>query len=238
VTSVNSATIDQDERAVKVNDDEVWTAIDAQRVRTADLLETLAPEDWDHASLCDGWTVRDVAAHLTLQQLQLVEALLGALRHPGSLNHMIRETARNKAGQPTDRLIAEIRAMVGSRRHNVGLTHLETLIDIVVHGQDIAVPLSRELAVPVEAAATAAMRVWSCRASRRDRWKARVFRRLPYERYRFTATDTSWSVGDGPEIHGPILAILLVLTGRPAGLSNLAGEGAAQLADQFGLAPS
>ena len=33
--------------------------------------------------------------------------------------------------------------MVGSRRHNVGVTPYETLIDIVVHGQDIAVPLGR-----------------------------------------------------------------------------------------------
>lgn len=101
-------------------------------------------------------------------------------------------------------------------RNNIGLTDLETLIDIVVHGQDIAIPLSRQLAVPVEVAATAATRVWSYRASRRERWKARVFRPLPYECYRFAATGTSWSVGSGPEIRGPILAILLVLTGRPA----------------------
>jgi uncharacterized protein (TIGR03083 family) len=235
---VNPATIDQDERAVDMNDDEAWTAIDAQRIRTADLLETVASEEWDHRSLCDGWTVRDVAAHLTLQQVGLVEGLRIASRHPGSLNHMIREAARSKAALPTDRLIAEIRAMVGSRRHNVGVTHLETLIDIVVHGQDIAVPLSRELEVPVEAAVTAATRVWSYRASRLGRWKAGVFRRLPYESYRFTATDTSWSVGDGSEVHGPVLAILLVLTGRPAGLAHLAGEGADRLAEQLNFAQS
>jgi uncharacterized protein (TIGR03083 family) len=223
---------------VDMNEDEIWSAIDAQRVRTADLLETLAPEEWDHPSLCEGWTVRDVAAHLTLQQLNLVDGLLGALRHPGSLNHVIRETAPSKAALPTDRLISEIRATVGSRRRNVGQTHLETLIDIVVHGQDIAIPLSRELAVPVEATATAATQVWSYRAVRRGRWKPRVFRRIPYERYRFTATDTSWSIGDGPEIHGPVLAILLVLTGRPAGLTYLAGEGLDKLAEQLDSARS
>jgi uncharacterized protein (TIGR03083 family) len=223
---------------VDMNDDEVWSAIDAQRLRTVDLLETLAPKEWDHRSLCDGWTVRDVAAHLTMQQEGLGSALLGALRHPGSLNHMIRETARSRAALPTDRLVADIRATVGSRRHNMGVTHLETLVDIVVHGQDIAVPLCRELPVPVEAAAAAATRVWSYRTTRRDRKKARVFRSLPYERYRFTATDTSWSVGGGPEIHGPVLAILLVLTGRSAGLSHLAGESTATLAEQLDLAQS
>ena len=46
----------------------VWGAIDDQRTRTADLLERLSTEQWDHPSLCQGWTVRHVAAHLTLQQ--------------------------------------------------------------------------------------------------------------------------------------------------------------------------
>jgi uncharacterized protein (TIGR03083 family) len=221
--------MDQNGKTVNMDEYEVWSAIDAQRVRTADLLENLTPEEWTYPSLCAGWTVRDVAAHLTLQQMSLLDTLLAALRHPGSPNRTIREAARSKAAQPTDELIAEIRATVGSRRNNIGLTHLETLIDIVVHGQDIAIPLSRELPVPVEVAATAATRVWSYQASRRERWKARVFRRIPYERYRFAATDTSWSVGSGPEIRGPMLALLLVLTGRPAGLAHLTGEGADSL---------
>jgi hypothetical protein len=58
----------------------------------------------------------------------------------------------------------------------------------------------------------------------------------PYERYRFTATDTSWSVGTGPEIDGPVLAILLVLAGRPAGLPHLTGDGAATLVARVGFA--
>lgn len=213
-----------------MNDDELWNAIDTQRFRTADLLDSLAPGDWDQASLCGAWTVRDVAAHLTLQQMSLGGALVEAFRHPGGVNRVIRESARSRAGLPRDQLIAEIRGMVGSRRHNFGLTGMETLIDIVVHGQDIAIPLARTLAVPIEAAATAADRVWSCRSTRMGRAKMRVFHEIPAEGYRLTATDTRWTVGDGPEIRGPILAILLLLTGRPAGLSQLTGEGATALA--------
>ena len=107
-----------------MNEDEVWAAIDSQRLRTADLLEELSDDEWRHPSLCKGWTVRDVAAHLTLQQLGLGAALRSAITHPSSLggvNRMIRTSARIKADQPTERLIAEIRAMVGSRRHNIGL---------------------------------------------------------------------------------------------------------------------
>lgn len=59
-----------------MGDDDVWAVIDLQRRRTADLLAGLSGEQWDHPSLCEGWTVRDVAAHLTLQQLGLGAALL------------------------------------------------------------------------------------------------------------------------------------------------------------------
>ncbi len=143
-----------------MNDDELWAAIDAQRLRTADLLGELTPREWGRPSLCEGWSVRDVAAHLTLQQMTLGSALRGTLRHPGSLNHIIRATAQDRAALAPEEIVAEIRAMVGSRRHNVGVTPYETLIDIVVHGQDIAVPSGRALEVPPTVAATAASRVW------------------------------------------------------------------------------
>ena len=86
--------------------------------------------------------------------------------------------------------------------------------DILVHSQDIAIPLRRRLDVPTEAAAIAATQVWSSQDSRKGRLLSRVFRPVPYRSYRLIATDTEWAVGDGPEIRGPILAILLLLTGR------------------------
>lgn len=204
-----------------MNDDELWAAIDAQRLRTTDLLETLDPDDWARRSLCEGWTVRDVAAHLTQQQMTIAEGLRTALRHPGSLNHMIQASVRERSAQPTEQLIAGIRAMVGSRRHNIGVTPLETLIDIVVHGQDIAVPLGRSLNVPPEVAAMAADRVWSYQATRRGRRMAKVFKPMPYDGRRLVATDTDWSVGEGAELRGPMLAILLMLTGRSVVLPQL-----------------
>jgi uncharacterized protein (TIGR03083 family) len=216
-----------------VNDDEVWAAIDTQRLRTTDLLDTLAPEEWDLPSLCEGWTVHDVAAHLTLQQMTLGPALLGALRHPGSINHVIAASARDRAGHPPDQLVAEIRAMVGSRRHVVGLSPRETLIDNVVHAQDIAVPTGRVLEVPPEVAATAATQVWRDRSTRLGRVKSAVFRRLPYDGHRLVATDVDWSAGEGPEIRGPALALLLLLTGRPAAVPQLDGEGRTDLVDRL-----
>ncbi|WP_147017792.1 maleylpyruvate isomerase family mycothiol-dependent enzyme, partial [Kocuria turfanensis] len=208
-----------------MDDDELWAVIDRQRRRTAEMLDGLSEEQWKHPSLCEGWTVRDVAAHLTLQQMGLGAAILSVLRHPGGLNRTIREAARSRALLPPERLVAQLRATVGSRRHNVGLTALETLVDILVHGQDIAVPLGLDLEVAPEAAAVAADRVWS----HRGRARGRVFADLPLGGHRFTATDVAWSVGEGPEARGPIVALLLLLTGRRAGLSRLSGDGAESL---------
>lgn len=210
-----------------MDDDGVWAAIDRQRLVTADLLESLSDEQWAHASLCDGWTVRDVAGHLTLQQMGLGAAVLTGIRHPGGLNRIIRDSARSRAGAPVEQLIAQIRAMVGSRRHNVGVTVREALMDSLVHGQDIAIPLGLTLDMPAEPAAVAATTVWSC-----GKGKGRVFRRIPLQGFRLTATDTSWTVGDGPDIFGPISAILLLLTGRPVALPRLTGDGASAVRRQ------
>jgi hypothetical protein len=47
--------------------------------------------------------------------------------------------------------------------------------------------------------------------------------------FRLTATDTSWSTGDGPIVRGPMAALLLVCCGRLAALPQLSGDGAAEL---------
>jgi uncharacterized protein (TIGR03083 family) len=201
--------------------DQVWQVIDAQRLKLASLLEQLSPDEWQQPSLCAGWTVADVAAHLTLQQLDLAGAIGMMARWRGSLDRTIHDAAcRRAAAWPTGQIIAGIRDMTGSRRHNIGVTYLETLTDILVHGQDIAIPVGRHHDMPPRAAATAASRVLSMR------WP----RPLPAARkvagFRLTATDISWSTGQGPQVSGPIGAILLACTGRLTALPQLSGEGA------------
>ena len=112
--------------------------------------------------------------------------------------------------------------MLASRRHNAFVTPLETLTDILVHSQDIAIPLGLDLAMRPTASTLAATRRWDTRGT----WLAIVFRRLSLEGYRLTATDTHWTPGQGPEVTGPIGALLLLLTGRDAALEHLTGDGA------------
>jgi uncharacterized protein (TIGR03083 family) len=204
--------------------DQIWQAVDAHRADLTALLDELTDDEWRQPSLCTGWTVRDVAAHLTLQQLRFRD-LPGIMRHwRGNLDRTNQHVARLRAqARTTGQIIAEIRAMIGSRRHNMGVTPLETLCDILVHSQDIAIPLGRRLDLPTDASAVAAGRVLSMR------WPPPlpVVRKLAG--LRLTATDTAWSVGSGPELRGPMAALLLVCCGRFVALSQLSGDGVAEL---------
>lgn len=211
--------------AVVVNRDQIWQAIDAQRTSLTDLLEHLADDEWLQPSLCAGWTVRDVAAHLTLQQLGPGATLGMMFKWQGSLDRTIQHVARRRAVTLTTRqIIAEIRGMIGSRRHTFGVTYLETLTDILVHSQDIALPLGRRLGMPPEVAAVAASRVLSMR------WPPPLPSARKMAGIRLSATDTSWSAGDGPEVRAPMAALLLVCCGRLAALPQLSGEAAPDLA--------
>lgn len=211
--------------------DAVWAAIDDQRGRTADLLDRLTPEQWEHPSLCRGWTVRHVAAHLTLQQQGFRDVAGFVARHPRTLrretlNATIHDSAVIQAQVlSTPEIVSRVRDMIGSRRHNFFVTPLETLTDILVHSQDIAVPLGLDLAMRPHGSALAATRRWDTRGT----WLATVNRRIPVDGYRLVATDTDWTRGQGPEVAGPIGALLLLLTGRAAALDQLTGEGADDL---------
>jgi hypothetical protein len=48
-------------------------------------------------------------------------------------------------------------------------------------------------------------------------------------RVRLTATDVDLSIGTGPEVHGPVLSLLLAASGRRAALADLEGPGVAAL---------
>jgi len=198
--------------------DEVWRVIDSERGSLADLFDSLSDQEWEAPSLCAGWRVRDVAAHLTLAQMGLVPAAVAAVRARGNFDRMIHDSAVRQAGRvPVREYAPRLRAMAGSRRKAPGVSHLEPLIDVLVHGQDVAIPLGRPRPMPVRAAVAAADRVWP------SLYPWRAGRRLTG--FRLAATDCSWSAGDGLLVEGPISAILLLLTGRRAGLAQLSGPG-------------
>jgi uncharacterized protein (TIGR03083 family) len=197
--------------------DEVWRTIDAERAGLADLLEDLSPAEWETPSLCDAWLVRGVAVHLTQAHMGLGPALVAAARARGGFDRMIRDSALRAAPLPPAECARRLRAMVGSRRTAPFLTPLEPLIDVLVHGQDIALPLGRNRPMPARAAAAAAQRAWDLR------FPFHAQRRLAG--LRLAATDADWAVGSGAPVEGPMAALLLLVTGRDAGLDQFTGDG-------------
>ena len=92
------------------------------------------------------------------------------------------------------------------------------LFDVLVHAQDIAIPLGRNHPMPSEAARAGADRVWTMG------WPFWARHRL--RGVRLLATDTDWSAGAGVELRGPIMMLLLLLTGRTmTALPHLSGPG-------------
>ena len=49
-----------------MNREQSWQVITEQRLALAQLLEELSETEWEQPSLCAGWRVRDVAAHVAM----------------------------------------------------------------------------------------------------------------------------------------------------------------------------
>lgn len=211
---------------------DAWAAIDDQRRALVQLLEGLSEEEWRRPSLCERWTVRQVAAHLALQNmtwLALPRVLLDLARH-GGMNGAIHAMACRHAELPVEAIIGEIRDRIGVSQPLPTVTFRETAIDYLVHGQDIAVPLGRALPMPPALAVIAADRVWA---------SPRMFHaRKRLAGYRLVADGVTWAAGQGQEIRGPIGALLLLLTGRPVVLPQLSGPGAAHLRELLPPSPA
>ncbi|WP_405162589.1 maleylpyruvate isomerase family mycothiol-dependent enzyme [Nocardia sp. NBC_01499] len=203
--------------------EQIWRAVAAERTIMAELLADRAESDWDHPSLCADWRVRDVVAHAVLcTRANLGWILVNLIRARGSVHGALRDTAIRYADRVgTRELLAELRASAPSRFVPVGTVPADRLIDMLVHVQDIAIPLGIVREMPSAPARSALDRVWATAA------RFGIDERLAG--YRLVATDIEWSAGDGVLVEGTAGALLLLATGRAAAAAQLTGPGAATL---------
>lgn len=203
--------------------DEVWRHTHEQRRALAALLRDLSEEEWAVASLCEGWTVRDVAAHIMRSAtVTPVEMAVALVRFRGRYNTLVAEDARRAARRPVTELVAQFDRHDGSRRRPFGTAVTDPLLDVLVHSQDIAVPLGRPHPMPIAPAVVAARR-----AQRLSFLFTDSARRRHLE---IRAVDADFAVGAGPLVEGPMSAVLLLLTGRTAAaLPGLSGPGVERL---------
>lgn len=196
-----------------MNTDEIWRCVDDQRVELAGLLEGLSAEQWMAPSLCDGWRVRDVAAHLTHSHMHPVRAIGEAVKSGFRFDSMIRRLGREDRRSQAE-IAAALRGMAGARKKVPGTSVQQPLIELLVHGQDITVPLGIDRPMPVDAAVESAARLSGMRFPLNAAQRVAGIRLVATDADFAAGEGTGEGTGDGAEIHIPIRDVVMILAGR------------------------
>jgi uncharacterized protein (TIGR03083 family) len=201
---------------------DTWELVDAERKDSVALLESLEPQQWEVQSLCTGWKVRDVAAHLSSPaNWQVLPFAVELLRSGMNFNKATQRDAIRRAKRDTKEIVDEYRGTIGKRRKPPGTVPATVLNDMVVHAQDIRRPLGISRQIPED-------RVRTCLDYVKNvgipfGTKKRI------AGVKLVATDIGWTHGDGPEVRGTAEALLMMMNGRKDALKDLDGEGKATL---------
>ncbi len=203
-----------------------WVHIEAERRSLAVQLAGLSTEEWEAPSLCARWRVRDVAAHVAMTPAGAPttwQILSGVARARGDLWRFGCDVAVAWGEErSTEEITTVLDQQAPSRSMPVVTNAQNILLDVLVHGQDIAVPLGLDRPVPTDAGRAALHRVWSMG------WPFHARRRLAG--VTLVATDADLSLGAGPEVRGRLADLLLLATARTdAARARLSGPGLARV---------
>ncbi|RNG17938.1 maleylpyruvate isomerase family mycothiol-dependent enzyme [Streptomyces botrytidirepellens] len=192
-------------------------AIAAERRELADLLDDLTPAQWDTPSLCAGWRVREVAAHMSQGfRYPLPRTLLELLKARGGLHRMTDRLARKDAAASST---AQLAAYLRDNAHHPwtppvgGFT--AALGHDVIHGLDITVALGLDRRVP-EDRVRALLATVDARTLK--------FFGADLTGVQLRADDLDWSYGTGTPLTGTAQDLLLVAYGRRLPPGRLHGE--------------
>ncbi|MHA7217314.1 maleylpyruvate isomerase family mycothiol-dependent enzyme [Arthrobacter sp. MDT1-48-3] len=204
-------------RAVVTAGDALWDLVHAERASLADDLAALSPEQWDLPTLCGEWSVEEVTAHLSAAasvggRTWIRSMLLAGFRPAVHNRRRLSEHRGPTAAATLDRFRAVVNLSIAPSPHLPAY-----LGEIVVHAQDIRRPLGIATQPGVDALLPVA-----------EFFVARNFT-VPSRRVasglRLDATDAPFASGEGPEVRGSLLALVMCLAGRPAYLADLSGPG-------------
>ncbi len=204
---------------------DLFPLIADERRRLADELDALSPQEWEGPSLCAGWSVHVVAAHLNAPWSASVPSVVLALVRTRSIAGAFDRVSRELASKlDPAACVAGLRDHAEDHFTPPGAGPEAPLTDLIVHGADMLQPCGRTAAV-APAALSAALGWLAHGNVRAFVPKGRV------DGLSFEATDLDLTCGRGPEVvRGPAVALCSVLTGRPAMLDQLSGPGVEQLA--------
>lgn len=194
-----------------------WSLVAAERGAIADDVAGLRPEQWATATLCPSWTVRDVVAHMTATASLNPGTFLVRLATTGfNFEKFVNGEIRKHLGPDSGATLAAFRAVQNSTSAPPG-PKPSWLGEVVVHSEDIRRPLGISHAYDLAAVRQVA-----------DFYKGSntlIGSKNRIAGLTLTATDQDWSHGQGPVVEGPLLSLLMAMTGRSAHITDLAGDG-------------
>ena len=200
---------------------EIWPTIHDERRALAADLQSRADEDWATPSLCGQWTVRDVLAHMTSAAGMTPPVFFGRLAAAGFNFEKVQQggVAANRGASAAETL-SNFGAQVTSVKHPPGPADT-WLGETIVHAEDIRRPLGIEHPYPAEAVLQIAnfYQGSNLLIGSKKRIAGLTLR----------ATDADWTHGTGPEVAGPLLSLVMAMTGRQQPLDELTGDGVATL---------
>ena len=197
--------------------DDIWPVVHAERRALAADLAELTPEQWATPSLCTGWSVHDVLAHMVATAKETPPRfLVGMLTSGFRLSRMTeKRIAEERAGGPAATLAA-FRGVETATSAPPG-PKLSWLGEALVHAEDIRRPLGIAHDYPL--ASVTQVTDFYASSNVLIGGKSRV------AGVTLLASDTDWSRGSGPVVSGPARALMLATTGRKAALDELSGPG-------------
>jgi uncharacterized protein (TIGR03083 family) len=196
---------------------DIWPVVHAERRALADDLTDLTPEQWRTPSLCGGWSVHDVLAHMVATAKETPPRFLAGMIASGFRISRLTEKhiAEERSGGPAATLAA-FRAVENATSAPPG-PKLSWLGEALVHAEDIRRPLGIAHEYPVDS--LRAVTEFYAGSNVLIGGKRRV------AGVTLQATDTDWTHGSGPLVTGSMRALMLATTGRKAALDELSGPG-------------
>jgi len=186
----------------------VRDAIAAERRELAEVLAGLPARAFDQPSLCAGWRVREVVAHMTMPfRYSAARFGLEMAKSGGNFTAMSDRVAkRDAAAMPAAELTAALRDNAEHPWQPPGGAPEAPLTHDVIHGLDFTVPLRLGRRVPDDRLRLVLDAVTSAQALKHFG--------VDLTSVRLTADDLDWSFGTGEPLTGAAQDLLLLIAGR------------------------
>jgi uncharacterized protein (TIGR03083 family) len=200
----------------------IFSAVTDERRQIASLIEGLDDTQLATPSLCAGWDIKTVAAHVVSTIADGLPVFLRLAVRRASLARAIDELARRRAQTTAAEIAASLRRYADRRISPPLFGPLDPLADVLVHSGDIRIPLGLPFNPnPVRAALALDFLTGP--------WPFGFVPLGQLRGIRLQSTDIDRAWGKGAEIRGSVAALMMTVAGRTSSLGMLEGAGLPRL---------